>query len=393
MIGTSLSIAMIAPFGIRPKGTLSARMLPLASQLCKRGHRVTIVAPPVQNPEDAGTRIVSDGVTVIHTTLTRLPGPTAVLEQAFLLLQAAQAAQPDVLHLFKPKGYGGLAVLAAQMLHSDIPLVLDSDDWEGWGGWNDLLPYPIWAKWLFAWQEQDLPRRAAAMTVVSKTLEHQALGFGVGQDRIFYLPNGTERLQAVEQRQPAAGGEQQTLLLYTRFWEFEVTFLVAILKTIAALQPDVRVLVIGRGERGEEREFLHRMEQAGLVSMIDYRGWVEPQDIPGLLAQADIALAPMANTLLNRARGLAKLLELMSAGLPIVASRVGQAAEYLEDGQSGVLVHPGDANAFAQATVALLNDPALQTRLATGVQARAALFGWARLAGVAEAAYWRACDG
>ena len=120
---------------------------------------------------------------------------------------------------------------------------------------------------------------------------------------------------------------------------------------------------------------------------------MEPQDIPGLLAQADIALAPMANTLLNRARGLAKLLELMSAGLPIVASRVGQAAEYLEDGQSGVLVHPGDANAFAQATVALLNDPALQTRLATGVQARAALFGWARLAGVAEAAYRRACDG
>ena len=43
-------ITMLAPFGIRPKGTLSARMLPLAQALPRRGHRVSIVAPPVQNP-------------------------------------------------------------------------------------------------------------------------------------------------------------------------------------------------------------------------------------------------------------------------------------------------------------------------------------------------------
>ncbi|MBC8075574.1 MAG: glycosyltransferase family 1 protein, partial [Chloroflexales bacterium] len=47
---------MVAPFGIRPKGTLSARMLPLAKALVRRGHTVSIAAPPVQNPADAGTR-------------------------------------------------------------------------------------------------------------------------------------------------------------------------------------------------------------------------------------------------------------------------------------------------------------------------------------------------
>jgi glycosyltransferase involved in cell wall biosynthesis len=344
----------------------------------------------VQNPEDAGTRIVSAGVTVFHTNRTRLPGPAAVLEQAWLLLSAAQSVQPDVLHLFKPKGYGGLAVLAAQLVQPDLPLVLDSDDWEGWGGWNDLLPYPIWAKWLFAWQERDLPRRAAAMTVVSRTLEQQALGFGVAPDRIFYLPNGTERIPPTKNSQRVGDSEHPTLLLYTRFWEFEVAFLVALLTAIAHVRPDVRVLVIGRGERGEQDEFLRGMQQAGQIGMVDYRGWVEPEQIPGLVAQADIAIAPMDNTLINRARGLAKLLELMAAGLPIVASRVGQATEYLEHGHSGILVAPGDPDAFARATIALLNDPAMQAQLAANVRQRAAQFEWDRLAMVAEAAYWRA---
>lgn len=389
------SIVMIAPFGIRPKGTLSARMLPLARSLQRRGHCVTIVAPAVQNPEDAGTRIVSEGVTVIHTRLARLPGLGAVLEQSLLLLQAALAAAPDLLHLFKPKGYGGLAILAAARLHPDLPIVLDTDDWEGWGGWNDLSPYPIWAKWLFAWQEGDLPLRAKAITVVSRTLEQQVLGFGVAADRIFYLPNGTEQPATdllVQERRNRAHAQCPTLLIYTRFWEFTVEFLVAILVHIATLQPVVRVLVIGRGEHGEEQTFLQLIEQAGISTIVDYRGWVEPQQIPALLLEADLALAPMQDTLVNRARGLAKLLELMAAGLPIVASRVGQAAEYLQDGQNGVLVAPGDAQAFAQATVTLLHDAERRIQLSASVQSRAEQFGWDRLAEVAEAAYQRARD-
>ncbi|NTU86064.1 MAG: glycosyltransferase family 4 protein, partial [Chloroflexales bacterium] len=59
-----MRIVMLAPFGIRPKGTLLARMLPLARALTRLGHAVSIVAPPVQNPEDAGTRVVHGGVPV-----------------------------------------------------------------------------------------------------------------------------------------------------------------------------------------------------------------------------------------------------------------------------------------------------------------------------------------
>ncbi|HWQ15246.1 MAG TPA: glycosyltransferase, partial [Roseiflexaceae bacterium] len=231
---SGLTIVMLAPFGIRPKGTLAARMLPLAQALVRRGHRVSIVAPPVQNPEDAGRREVLGGVTVTHTRLPRLPGMAGAPGLAAALLREALLARPQVLHLFKPKGYGGLAALLARVLRPGLPLVVDTDDWEGRGGWNDLLPYPYPARLLFSWQERDLPRRAAAVTVASRTLETQVWGFGVPRERVFYLPNGVTMADSGRRQSSNLPSSIFTLLLYTRFWEFDVRDVVAALAGIAA---------------------------------------------------------------------------------------------------------------------------------------------------------------
>jgi glycosyltransferase involved in cell wall biosynthesis len=381
----SLRIAMIAPFGIRPKGTLLARMLPLAQALVRRGHTVSITAPPVQNPEDGGRAEVFAGVQVRHTPPLARPEPLAVLQQAPALLRGALELRPDVLHLFKPKGYGGLAALLARGLRPGLPLVLDTDDWEGWGGWNDLLPYPRAAKALFAWQERDLPRRAAAVTVASRTLEAQVWGFGVAPRRVVYLPNGIDADPAAPAAPRRWAGP--VVLLYTRFWEFDLRELLAALVPVAQRRPDMRLRVIGRGERGEERELLRLAARAGLAAAIDARGWVEPAHIPALIAGCDAALVPVADTLINRARCSAKLLELMAAGLPIAGSRVGQMAEYLEDERSGLLAPPGDPAALARALLRLLDDAPLRARLGAAAQARAAAFSWDGLASQAERAY------
>ncbi|NJN15391.1 MAG: glycosyltransferase family 4 protein [Oscillochloris sp.] len=379
-----MRIAMIAPFGIRPKGTLLARMLPLAQALTARGHQPAIVAPPVHNPEDAGTSVVYDGVPVIHTAAPRLFGPAAVVAQSTTLLRAALAHKPHVLHLFKPKGFGGLAALAAAGLRPQLPLVLDSDDWEGPGGWNELLPYPPFARTLFAWQERDLPRRAAAVTVASRTLESLVWAMGVPPERVFYLPNGTP---PPADRVPSAARDHATFLLYTRFWELDVAELAATLAAIHNARPDARLIVIGRGEHGEERTLQGLMERAGCAAMLDMRGWLAPQAIPAVLAEADLALAPISDTLINRTRGMAKLLELMAAGLPIVAGDVGAARDYLGT-SAGVLVSPGNPGALAAAALGLLADPARRTAIANAALQAAERFRWERLAPTAEDAYF-----
>ncbi|MCZ7673362.1 MAG: hypothetical protein M5U34_42740 [Chloroflexi bacterium] len=46
-----------------------------------------------------------------------------------------------------------------------LRLIVDSDDWEGWGGWNDRAPYSPLQKRFFAWQEQWGGATATPLTV------------------------------------------------------------------------------------------------------------------------------------------------------------------------------------------------------------------------------------
>lgn len=378
-----LSIVMLAPFGIRPKGTLLVRMLPLAQALVQQGHQVQIIAPPILNPHDAGRSDVYGGVTVWHTSLAARQGVASTPHYVAVMLRPLLASRCSLVHLFKPKGYGGLALLLLRALRPHLPLVVDTDDWEGRGGWNDLLPYPAAAKRLFAWQEHDLPRRVDAVTVASRTLQTQVWGAGVPPERVFYLPNGVAAPPALPARQQTGA----TVLLYTRFWEFSLDRLVASWQQILRQYPAARLLVVGRGERGEEADLLRQMQQAGCAHSLDYRGWVQPAEIPALLAQATLAVVPLDDTLINRARCSVKLLELLAAGVPVVASSVGAVTDYITPGQHGLLVPPDDPAALAQAVRTLLADAGERQRLSEQASRAMRAFAWERLAPIAEHAY------
>lgn len=391
--GDALRIVMLAPFGIRPKGTLSARMLPLARELVRRGHHVHIVAPAYLNPQDAGSIRRIDGVVVEHVAAPRLPKPLATLELAGRLVGATLRQRPDLVHLFKPKGYSGLAALWLRWWHPELPLLLDSDDWEGRGGWNDLAAYSRLQKLVFAWQERDLPRRAAAVTVASRTLQTQMWGFGVPPARVLYLPLGVpptppplpERALA---RQQLGLDAAPIVLLYTRFWEYDLRDVVMVLIALAQQRPEARLLVIGAGERGEEQRLRQMAARAGVSATLDLRGWGDAALIQAAMAAADVALMPYADTLMNRAKGMAKLLELLHAGLPVVASRVGQATEYIQHQQTGLLVAPDDGGALAGAVLRLLADPAAARRLGQAAQQDvSARFAWPQQATALERLY------
>jgi len=379
-------IAFIAPFGVRPKGTLAARMLPLAAELLGLDFDIRIVAPAYLNPSDAGTSALVAGVVVEHVRLPAAPAPLDAAETATRLLRAALRWQPDVLHLFKPKGYGGIAAVLARRVRPSLPLVVDTDDWEGTGGWNDLLPYPRPVKQFFAWQERTLPRLARAVTVASRTLQTQMWGFGVAPERVHYLPNGVPeqpaRLPDREAARRLLGlGQEPAVLLYTRFWEYDLRDVLDVLLALRAQRPDARLLVLGVGERGEQNELARLARRAGVAELLRLHGWAERPAIEAAFAACDVALAPFADTLMNRAKGMAKLLELLHAGVPVVASAVGQAMEYVRDGHTGLLVPPDSGAALARATLTLLEHPVRAQAL--GEAARrdvAARYGWPKLA-------------
>lgn len=119
--------------------------------------------------------------------------------------------------------------------------------------------------------------------------------------------------------------------------------------------PEATLLLVGEGD---ERAWIESTARdLGIQRSVCLAG--RRSDIASILALADLFLFPSEP---GEGLGLA-LLEAMAAGKPVVASRLPALAEVVEDGRSGVLVPPGDAEALAQAVLALLERPELRERL------------------------------
>lgn len=385
MTSRPFNIVFLAPFGIRPKGTLLARMLPLAANLQTRGCMVTVIAPPYTNTEDSGVTETVSGVRLVNIRLCRVGKTLGAPLLAWRMFSAMRKEQPDLVHLFKPKGYGGLAaMLLCLFTHVGVkmpPLFVDTDDWEGRGGMNDLHNYSFPEKLLYSWQEKWLPRQAVGVTVASRALEERVHKFGVSEEKILYLPNSVEDVPCGD------GGKVRmelgisvgtpVVLLYTRFFEFPQEQLYAVFEGVAKSVPEVRFLVVGKGRFGEDEKLQVAGEEREFTENLIQVGWVDPAKIQNYLAAADVAIYPFADTLLNRCKCPAKLTEIVRAGVPVVADAVGQIKEYLRPGEGGHLCTPGDADEMIANVLDLIDSPEKRTHM--GVAGRAYLlenFNW-----------------
>ena len=129
--------------------------------------------------------------------------------------------------------------------------------------------------------------------------------------------------------------------------------------------PASRLLLVGDGpERGRLERDLR-----GLPGAAELTGAVDPDEVPGLLASMDVAVAPYPVGGGFYFSPL-KVYEYLAAGLPVVASRVGQLRKLIVSGENGVLCPPGDAEALAGALLALRRSPGLGRRLGERGRAR-----------------------
>jgi glycosyltransferase involved in cell wall biosynthesis len=337
-------------------------------------------------------------VQLVNMVIRRVT-PTTPITVAWGMARRALAMKPDVIHVFKPIGYSGLAGhFLSERAASRVPLVLDHDDWEGRGGWADINPYPRLWRWFFIQQEADMIRRARTITVASRTLQTQVWGLGIHPARVFYVPNGPDESLRTRPEESAAkrpqiraalGAGDGPLAIYTGQIPHGNDLDQALDAVGQALPrfPDLRLAILGTG--GGLPALRADVAQRGLERAVILNDtWMDHSLVPDYLAAADLAIFPYRDTLVNRAKCSAKIIDYMTMGLPIIASRVGQNVEYIEHGVSGLLAEPGDADSFTQMMLAALADP--QKAMAMGQAARErvwAKFDWDRLVETVEAAY------
>lgn len=126
---------------------------------------------------------------------------------------------------------------------------------------------------------------------------------------------------------------------------------------------------VGGVQRDSEAAYLRELQaQAERLGIADRVRWVgQRRDVPRILAAADVHCQP---NLGPEPFGIA-FVEALYAGLPVVSTAMGGAAEIVDPG-CGILTPPGDADALADALRRLVADPALRASLGAAGPARAA---------------------
>jgi L-malate glycosyltransferase len=181
---------------------------------------------------------------------------------------------------------------------------------------------------------------------------------GLSQGKIAVIPNGLPEAAFSETRPSLPrSGKILRVGLIARMND-PVKNHAGFLRTAAQLIhrcPSVEFLLVGAGPLRPELEAL--ASQLGLGSRVNFLG--ERRDIPGLLASMDVSVVfSHSESLPNVA------LESMAAGVPVVATRVGGNPEIVRDGETGVLIEPGDEEGLARALEQLMAQEPLRATIA-----------------------------
>jgi len=118
--------------------------------------------------------------------------------------------------------------------------------------------------------------------------------------------------------------------------------------------PDAYLLIVGEGSRRDALEAQAR--ELRIAHRVVFTG--RRDDVPAVTAALDVAVLPSY----REAQGMV-ILEAMALSRPVVASNVGGIPEMIEDGVTGLLVPPHDADALAAAIVRLLRNHQLADTL------------------------------
>jgi len=226
---------------------------------------------------------------------------------------------------------------------------------------------------LAEWGEAHTLARADDVFVVSNVLKSYLVDRGVAADAVTVVPNGADatqfRPQAADLQVRAHYDRQSVIIGFVgSFAEFHgVEMLRRAIDRVLPIRPNVVFLMVGTGARARDLAAYARAQ--GFADRVEFAGFVPPTQVPRIVAMMDILLAPYAAEEFFYFSPI-KLFEYMASGRAILAARVGQVAEVLADGASGLLYDPTDVAGFTDALLRLIDDPALRARL--GVNARAA---------------------
>jgi glycosyltransferase involved in cell wall biosynthesis len=132
---------------------------------------------------------------------------------------------------------------------------------------------------------------------------------------------------------------------------------------------------------GLDLPFRQAVASTAAEGSVEWRGYVQGADLPALYAATGCAIFPAAEVPLQMAKCSVRLATTLLQGVPVVASAVGEQANYGADGAARLLRPDATPSEFAAAVDDVLRHPQQQVALAQAAATRLLQrYGWPRLA-------------
>jgi phosphatidylinositol alpha-mannosyltransferase len=353
-----MRIGMVCPYSLDVPGGVQSHVLQLAEVMLARGHEVSVLAPA--SPEIAlPPYVVSAGRAIpipYNGSVSRLQFSPAVHRRVRRWLSAGEF---DVLHLHEPNA-PSLSMWALRMAEGPIVATFHAST-------TKSLTLAVFGGMMRPWHEKIVGR--IAVSDLARRWQMEALGSDAVE-----IPNGVDAESLA--RAPLLDGYPRpgkTVLFLGRYDEPRkgMTVLLEALPRVVERFGDIQLLIAGRGDEDELRA-----QAGGLVEHIRFLGQVDDARKASAMRSADVYCAPNIG---GESFGIV-LVEAMAAGTAVVASDLDAFRRVLCDGEAGRLVPVGDAEALADALIALLEDDLARERYVAAAAEAVRRYDWSVVA-------------
>lgn len=373
-----MRIAIVTETYLPQLNGVSRTLSQLVRELRRRGHEVLVIHPDYGAIADDAGHVTVPAVRLPFYREIRLPVPPFGRT-----LRALDGFRPDLIHIATEAVLGLRVLLHARSrrwpvvssFHTNFDQY--SDHYQV--GWARGL---IWRylRWFHnATIETYVPSRTTISELALRGFERLRL-WPRGVDGTLFRPHRPGR-EAVRAR--LGIGPDDVLIGHVSRLAVEknVDYLGQALAELGRMRPDSRFLIVGDGPARPELE-------ATLGARATFAGYQTGSDLADSYSACDLfAFASVTETFGN------VVLEAMASGLPVVAIRAGGVGEIVHDGETGLLIEPGEPPVnFARALLSLSEDPIRRKQLSEAARAYARTQTWESIHGELIEGYRRVIE-
>ena len=355
----------------RVPGTVggSTHVRAVAEGLAALGHDVHVAYTPGGDPPE------SSGVTW-HAMPPPFGETRFRMALAPRVTRLARTLRPDLV-VERYHNFGGEGIWAALTVGVPSVLEVNAPVVDHPGSWKGRLDRAAVFHPLRRWREWQCRQAALIVTPTAAIVPAwlpagRVLTIEWGADTARFHPDAAGRVPFTRDR----GKVVAIFAGAFRAWHGAIHLVDAIDRLHARGEHDTVAVLVGAGpELADVREAARR------VPGVTVAGALPHEDMPAVLAAADIGVAPFdigrhAPLHLDFYWSPLKVFEYMAAGLPVVAPKLPRLAALVENGREGLLYDAHDPGALASG-LARLGDAALRRQLGSHARTRAsAEYGW-----------------